>query len=332
MKNSIKLLLAFVSVISFSCTNDVQDAQAITADSSIKLLAPTSSFNLVLDGTKLNNIATTFVWNDPTNPAGTSVTYTIEAALGGTDFAAPISLGTTTEHYMDYTVGSLDAAAKSLGLEPLVEGQMDVRIKTTSGTSNYFTLKVTPYQPDWGIIGSATPLGWDGSTSMTYNPLSDTYSISMALVAGEFKFRLDNSWTTNYGDDGNNLTLDAGGANISVPAAGNYTIVLDLNTHTYSITPIANAWGIIGDATPTDWSSDTLLDYNSTTNKYSITMKLKSPGSFKFRLNHDWGTNYGDDGNNLTLDSGGANISITSAGNYFITVDFTGLTYTITQL
>ena len=70
MKNSIKFLIAFISLISLSCTNDVQDTGAIISDSSLKLITPTSSFNLILDGAKLANLATTFVWNDPANPNG----------------------------------------------------------------------------------------------------------------------------------------------------------------------------------------------------------------------------------------------------------------------
>ncbi|MEO5777144.1 MAG: SusE domain-containing protein [Flavobacterium sp.] len=330
MKNSIKLLIAFISIISFSCTEDVQETGSLTSDTDLKLLVPNSSFNIIVDGTKLNDLATTFVWTDPANPTGTTETYTVEAAVSGTDFATPIALGTTTEHFLDVTVGTLDAAAKNLGLAPLVEGLMDVRVSSSAGASNSFILKVTPYQPNWGIIGSATPLGWDNSTAMSYNPMTGTYSISLGLTSGELKFRLDNSWTTNYGDDGNNLSLEAGGANIPV-AAGNYTIVADFTNHTYTITPIVDAWGIIGDATVTGWGSDTLMDYNPVTLKYSIVMHM-SVGAFKFRLNHDWGTNYGDDGNNLSLDNGGANIPITTAGTYYITTDFTGLTYTITQL
>ena len=331
MKNAIKLLTVFLGLISLSCTNDVQDTGAVSADTNLKLLTPTSSFNLVLDGAKLNDLATTFVWNDPANPTGTSVTYTVEAAKAGTNFATTVVLGTTTSHFLDVTVGTLDVKAKNLGLLASVEGQIDVRIKGTTGTSNYYTLKVTPYQPNWGIIGDATPLGWANSTDMVFNPMNGNYSISLALTAGSFKFRLDNSWTTNYGDDGNNLSLEPGGANIPVTTAGNYTIVLNIINHTYTITPIVNAWGVIGDATPTAWSSDTLMDYNAVTNKYSIIMKMKV-GAFKFRLNHDWGTNYGDDGNNLSLDAGGANIPITTAGTYYITTDFSGLTYTITQI
>lgn len=332
MKNIIKIVIAFISFLALSCTDDVEHIAPVAKSSGITLLAPTSSFNLILDGAKLNDLATTFVWNDTDNStAGTSVSYTIEAAKSGTNFAAPVVLGAaTTSLFKDITVGNLDAAAKALGLPSLVEGAIDVRIKSSAGTSNFYTLKVTPYQPNWGIIGSATPLDWGSSTDMVYNAATGTYSISLGLKTGEFKFRLDNSWTTNYGDTGNNLSLEAGGDNIPV-TAGNYTIVANFTTKTYTITPIVNAWGVIGDATPTGWGSDTLMDFNATTNKYSIIIKMKA-GSFKFRLNHDWGTNYGDNGNNLSLDSGGDNIAITTAGTYYITADFAGLSYTIKQL
>lgn len=333
MKNTLKIALAFISILTqFSCTEDVEQKTAPEPTSGINLITPTSSFNLVLDGAKLNELATTFVWNDSENSsAGTSVNYTVEAAKSGTNFAKTVVLGkVTTNLFQDITVGNLDAAAKALGMPALVEGLMDVRVKSAAGVSNFYTLKVTPYQPNWGIIGDATPKGWDLSTDMIYNAATDTYSISLDLKSGEFKFRLDNAWTTNYGDDGKNLSLDAGGANIPV-TAGAYTIVANFKTLTYTITPIVNAWGVIGDATPTGWDSDTLMDFNPTTNSYSIIMKMKV-GSFKFRLNHDWSNNYGDDGNNLTLDSGGTNIAITTAGTYYITADFTGLKYTIKQL
>jgi hypothetical protein len=331
MKNTIKLLIAFISILTLSCTEDVEQKTAEAKSTGITLLAPTSSFNLILDGAKLGELATTFVWNDTENStAGTSVSYTIEAAKSGTDFAAPVVLGTTTNLFKDITVGNLDSAAKAIGLPALVEGLMDVRVKSSAGTSNSFTIKVTPYQPNWGIIGDATPAGWGLSTDMIYNAEAGTYSISLALTTGAFKFRLDNSWTTNYGDDGNNLSLESGAANIPV-TAGNYTIVANFTTNTYTITPIVDAWGVIGDATPTGWDSDTLMDFNPITQKYSIIIKMKV-GSFKFRLNHGWNSNYGDNGNDLSLDSGGDNIAIATAGTYYITTDFTGLNYTIKQL
>jgi hypothetical protein len=54
---------------------------------------------------------------------------------------------------------------------------MDVRIKSAAGTSNVFTLKVTPY-----LIGGivVVQLQQDGmlSTAMVYNAETGTYSIS----------------------------------------------------------------------------------------------------------------------------------------------------------
>lgn len=329
MKNTIKLLIAFFSFFTISCTDDIETRISPEKASGIKLLAPTSTFNLVLDGAKLNSLATTFVWND--SAKSTTTSYSVEAAKSGTNFANPVVIGTpTTSTFKDVTVGALDNAAKVLGLPALVEGSMDVRIKSTSGTSNIFTIKVTPYQPNWGIIGDATPNGWDSSTDMVFNPETGNYSITLRLSSGQFKFRLDNSWDTNFGDNGNNLTLEPGGDNIPV-TSGVYTIIANFTAKTYTITRVTNAWGVIGDATPKDWGGDTFMDFNPATQKYSLIVKLKS-GAFKFRLNSDWGTNYGDNGNNLSMESGGDNIPVTKAGTYLITADFVALTYTIKQL
>jgi hypothetical protein len=84
---------------------------------------------------------------------------------------------------------------KALELPALTEG-MDVRIKSTAGTSNVFTLKVTPFN-QWGIIGSATQQDGMQVQRWFYNANeTGAYSISLGLTTGEFKFRLDNGWTT----------------------------------------------------------------------------------------------------------------------------------------
>ncbi|MFM7671441.1 MAG: SusE domain-containing protein [Bacteroidota bacterium] len=81
----------------------------------------------------------------------------------------------------------------------------------------------------WGIIGSATPGGWGASTAMTYDIAGNFWIITTNLSAGELKFRANNDWGTNFGD---NNPADGkpeyGGDNIAIPTAGNYTITLDL--------------------------------------------------------------------------------------------------------
>jgi hypothetical protein len=85
----------------------------------------------------------------------------------------------------------------------------------------------------WGVIGSATPTGWDSDTDMTYDAANKVWTVTMDLTAAEIKFRANNSWDLNYGDDGGNGSLEAGGANIVVPSAGNYTITLNLSNPVY---------------------------------------------------------------------------------------------------
>ena len=252
MKNFNIILIALSSLLVISCTkDDIQNTnrENVAQTAAPVLLNPTSAFNIVLDKAKETDLATSFVWNDA-GYSGTStvVTYAIEIAKKGTNFASPKIITTTTNRYKDVTVGELNSAILNAGLAPFIEHQIDVRIKSyvgslpTSGTqySNVFTIKATPYPswPNWGIIGSATPTGWGSDTNLDYDLSTQLYSITINLTAGnEFKFRLDDAWSTNFGDDGNNLTLEPNGANIPVPATGtgDYKITVNFAANTYTI-------------------------------------------------------------------------------------------------
>lgn len=82
----------------------------------------------------------------------------------------------------------------------------------------------------WGIIGDATPGGWDASTPMIYNKTTKLWTVTAVLSQKEMKFRANNSWDLNLGDTGANGTMEYGGDNIKVPSAGTYTITLDLSS------------------------------------------------------------------------------------------------------
>jgi hypothetical protein len=104
--------------------------------------------------------------------------------------------------------------------------------------ANLTTLTHTLLLTNWGLIGSATADGWNSDQNMTYNPATGALEITANLVAGEIKFRANDDWAINFGDDGNDKVLEYGGANIAVAAAGNYTVRLFLNRpkYTYTIT------------------------------------------------------------------------------------------------
>ncbi len=100
-------------------------------------------------------------------------------------------------------------------------------------------LTYTATMYDWGLIGDATPGGWDADTNMTYDSTTGLWSVTLDLTAGEIKFRANDGWDWNYGDTGADGILDNGGDNIAVAAAGTYTVVLDLTTpreYTYTLT------------------------------------------------------------------------------------------------
>lgn len=181
----------------------------------------------------------------------------------------------------------------------------------------------------WGVIGDATPGGWSTQTDMTYNPTTLTFQLGLHMTSGgSFKFRGTSDWSINYGStaaDGS--TLDAGGSNIAVTADGDYAITLDLshpNQYTYS----ANTWGLIGDATPGGWSTDSPMTWDAVNKVFTATVDMVA-GSYKFRANGAWTVNLG--GSLTALTQGGANISLATAGNYTITLDPWALKATITQ-
>lgn len=75
-----------------------------------------------------------------------------------------------------------------------------------------------------GVIGDATPNGWDASTPLTYNPANRCWEADVVLTDGEFKFRANDGWDISWGGDLNNLSID-NAPNITV-AAGAYHIAL----------------------------------------------------------------------------------------------------------
>lgn len=111
------------------------------------------------------------------------------------------------------------------------------RIRVNTNGSGGGTYSAQPAA--WGIIGSATPTGWDSDTNMTYDAASKKWTITMDLVGGQkIKFRANDTWDLNYGDNGADGSLEEGGADIDVATSGNYTVTLDLSTpreYTFSL-------------------------------------------------------------------------------------------------
>ena len=99
----------------------------------------------------------------------------------------------------------------------------------------------------WGIIGDATPGGWNADTQLTYNATDSVWTVTCAMIqAGSYKFRANGAWNIDFGvDNAGNLvyvdnpllTYNGPQNNLTVPADGIYKITLDLHKsqhYTYS--------------------------------------------------------------------------------------------------
>lgn len=352
MKNFIKYIsLACASIFALSSCNDDEDIIKLDPSTFVAPVAeaPASS-SIVLLEEDAASTAMTFKWSAAQYGANTPPKYELEIDLAGNDFKNAKIVTSTSTTSTDVTVKELNLIATDLGLEPFKEGQLEYRVISTVGTpgtqqliSNVNTFKVTPYPTDlstnWSVVGSIT--GWADGKDIPFWKTDET-NVYVAYfdvdeANSEIKFRQDGKWDVNYGDnepstissDGNTISggLDKGGSNIKIANIGTYKATFDLSKLTYKIEKYT--WGLVGDATANGWGGpDEKLSYDGTIDSWVITTTLKA-GEYKFRLNNDWGVNYGGtDTPGILTDKDGANIKITP-GKYKIIANFNKKTYIV---
>ncbi|GAB1451581.1 hypothetical protein MASR2M47_16370 [Draconibacterium sp.] len=160
----------------------------------------------------------------------------IESPLGNGDYKGFVKLDATKPFTLLDTDNNIKYGANG---SALVANGAGISV----GNSGWYTLKANTKDLSYstseymiGLVGSATPSGWDTpDQKMDYNAQTGTWSITLDLIAGEIKFRKNDGWAWNLGGTPENLTQ--GGDNIAV-GAGNYTITLTIindATGTYKI-------------------------------------------------------------------------------------------------
>jgi len=106
-------------------------------------------------------------------------------------------------------------------------------LRTTKNLVNKFNVDVSALNNSlgtlskWGLVGDATLNQWNGPDMEMHETGTNTYALYADLTAGEIKFRFDEDWGNNYGDDNTDGSLEAGGSNIPVASPGTYFITLD---------------------------------------------------------------------------------------------------------
>lgn len=230
---------------------------------------------------------------------------------------------------------------------------------TTKVYSNSVALKVMPYYLQlkdtpadyWYLVGGCIGDGnWTSNSTinayLSIFPLSlvQDYSYNKATGTGIFTytgyfkssdgFKLKHNpadWAEQWGSGASGFVKNDGGSgNISVAADGYYTVTLNTNTDKLTvekadITPsIYTTVSIIG--LNNDWTNDIDMTpaKNATNNHmWTATITATAKTEFKFRVNHDWGTNWGYGSANGVINAfgwgvlGGSNIGL-AAGKYVV--------------
>jgi starch-binding outer membrane protein SusE/F len=128
---------------------------------------------------------------------------------------------------------------KEKGENIIIDGAGYYYIKMSIPKLTYSATKIV-----WGLIGDATPTGWDKDTDMTYDAITKTWNIKIDLVGGKkIKFRANDAWDINLGDGTDDDPKADGftnynGKDILISENGNYSISLNLSNpgnYTYSI-------------------------------------------------------------------------------------------------
>lgn len=164
------------------------------------------------------------------------VDQNIESALGNGEYEGFVKVDKT----IPFTLKDPDANVVYGGAAGVLEVDGAGIIPNETGWQklsanvNNLTYSFVDYRI--GLIGSATPNGWDTpDQKMDYDAKTGTWFITLDLIDGEIKFRKNDGWAWNLGGTHDNLTQ--GGDNLPV-TAGNYTItltIIDDNTGTCTV-------------------------------------------------------------------------------------------------
>ena len=313
-----------------------KDEEKVILSSEAQVTTTISPSSVVLEKANDEKTALTVDWQ--TNHLNVQVAPTYNVVFSYNNKEKKISVTTSPKAF---TVNELNNIVTELGMK--AGETSDLTVSVEQQVSDQFSLptqkqvvKITPYADlikptEWGVVGSATPKGWDGPDVPFWRVVGDDthYVAYITLKDGEIKFRQNNSWEApniNLGGGIGNLT--EGGNNIVV-TAGTYKILLNVSAKTYTIEKYT--WGIVGDGAngwDADKGTDIPLTYDGATHSWKAQSVTLKDGQIKFRLNNKWETNYGADSDTEPEPSqsgdakaSGKNIK-SSAGTYNITFSF----------
>lgn len=197
-------------------------------------------------------------------------------------------------------------------------------IKMTLNMMDY-TYKFEKLNFDEFIYEIGNNTGWGNAYALHGPAFDGVYHGAMYLKSG-FKFRsnlADWNGTGNWGWDAEStegkLINDGGSSDIKIAEDGFYKITVNLVEMTYTLAKFEKL-GIIGDAQPGGWDTDTELTYDDAEKCWKATSVALTGGkSIKFRTVGDWNTvNIGGSSLEKLMFNSNDNIPVTESGTFTV--------------
>ena len=329
MKNILKTLsVILLTLFTISC-EDEQDLMFSVPEGSFSIITPTSGESVVLSEATLSNPALTLTWSPMDYTTPTAVTYTVQIALDGTDFANPIDLGTTTNTNATFLSNEFNLKCLEAGATPFVQSAINIRIKASTGStgsqevySNTINYLVTCFGclNQYAVGSALTQSGWDWSTPRVL--LCDNGVLTMTADftnasgtafrfftnQGDWSSGRNYPWYVNEGYKIVSTLTDAldGDNNFKMNGtSGRYKLTLDTNNKTINMAKRTLTTGdldleptsdwLVGAATPGGWSwaGNSETEFGEVSNGiHEVALRLTNNETFRVFLNNNGGDSW----------------------------------------
>ncbi|PQJ78730.1 hypothetical protein BTO18_05820 [Polaribacter porphyrae] len=294
-----------------------------------QLLTPTTGDSFILETDKQDDEIATVSWSY-TNESSKSITFSIEAALAGTNFATIVSGGIVEDATsISWTTLQLNDLALSAGLIIEESGDLDIRIKasfidgsnTVEVYSNTNTISVTPVDfalpPALYVVGAgAVDAGWGWTSPVELLLQGKKWSGNIKLTpnnGGNFRFFTDKTleWASpsynfpyfkdrGYTIDSNfEDAMDGDNNFLFVGTEGEYFIEIDTDAKTITLGPpvvgpncnFDQLWVVGAGAVDAGWNWNSPIKISCTgTGVYQGNINLTNDAFRFFTTKDDWGS------------------------------------------
>ncbi len=309
------------------------------SDLQLMTISPTT---VVTAPATYSKIAAALSWNKGFIGYPDAITYELQFAKGGTNFASPTVVSKNTSTTQSYTQGDLNTTvAIDYGVAIGTTGTVDFRVKATNAASaviysNVLTFSVTTSAivPKYTvpsqlfIVGDATQGAWNNPVPTPSQQLTKidafTFGGVINFVGGKqfLLLPVNGDWSHKYNPSisgsnpsGDDFAPDAGGNNMVGPLnSGYYKIIVDFVKGKYTLTSLTSnsvpdSLYIVGDATAGQWNNPVPIPSQRFTkisnSEFQLSVPLTTGKSYLLLpVNGDWSHKFGGSTDGTTTAGG----------------------------